>query len=115
MRGSKEVKASDFYSPCEYFNVTVALLADPVKEDTTCTPEGHPGEAIALDEDPVREKSLNHTCRFMKNTDNCTHIFLHLEMDVKCKSERKLEEEGEFWYLYIKLRESCEVCQKSSS
>lgn len=115
MRGSKEVKASDFYSPCEYFNVTVALIADPVKEDTTCTPEAHPGEAIALDEDPVREKSLNHTCRFMKNTDNCTHIFLHLEMDVKCKSARKLEEEGEFWYLYIKLRESCDVCQKSSS
>lgn len=83
MRGSKEVKASDFYSPCEYFNVTITLKADPVKEDTTCTPEAHPGEAIALDEDPIREKSLNHTCRFMKNTDNCTHIFLHLEMGVK--------------------------------
>lgn len=84
MRGSKEVKAaSDFYSPCEHFNVTVALIADPVKEDMTCAPEAHPGEVIAVDEDPVREKSLNHSCRFAKNTNNCTHIFLRLEMDVK--------------------------------
>lgn len=83
MRGAKEVKASDFHSPCEYFNVTVALTADPVKEDTACAPEAHPGEAIAVDEDPVREKSLSHSCRFTRNTKNCTHIFLRLEMDVK--------------------------------
>ncbi|XP_029401286.1 transmembrane protein 156 [Mus pahari] len=84
MRGSMEVKASDFYSPCQYFNITAALIADPVKEDnTTCTHETRPGKATAADEDLAREKSLNHTCRFMKNTNNCTHIFLRLETDVK--------------------------------
>lgn len=105
MKGSVEVKASDFYSPCQHFNVTAALLADPMKEDnTTCTPEAHPGEATTVDKDPAREKSLNHTCRFMKNTNNCTHIFLRLEMDVKRKLERKLEGKGEFGHVYLKLR-----------
>ncbi|XP_052054629.1 transmembrane protein 156 isoform X2 [Apodemus sylvaticus] len=84
MKGSMEVRASDFYSPCPYFNITVALIADPVKEDnTTCALETHPGKATTVDEDPAREKSLNHICRFMKNTNNCTHIYLRLEMDVK--------------------------------
>ncbi|GAB1289676.1 Transmembrane protein 156 [Apodemus speciosus] len=84
MKGSMEVGANDFYSPCQYFNVTAALIADPMKEDTTtCTPETHPGKATTVDKDPAREKFLNHTCRFMKNTNNCTHIFLRLEMDVK--------------------------------
>ncbi|XP_030110361.1 transmembrane protein 156 isoform X10 [Mus musculus] len=58
--------------------------ADPVKEDnTTCTPETRPGKASAVDEDLARKKSLNHTCRFMKSTNNCAHIFLRLETDVK--------------------------------
>ncbi|XP_028621135.1 transmembrane protein 156 isoform X2 [Grammomys surdaster] len=84
MRGLMEVKAGDFSSPCRYFNITAALIADPMKEDnTTCTPETHPGKATAVDEDPAREISLNHMCRFIKNTNNCAHIFLHLEMDVK--------------------------------
>ncbi|XP_017176704.1 transmembrane protein 156 isoform X8 [Mus musculus] len=84
MRGSMEVTASDLSSPCQYFNITAALIADPVKEDnTTCTPETRPGKASAVDEDLARKKSLNHTCRFMKSTNNCAHIFLRLETDVK--------------------------------
>lgn len=84
VKGSLEVRASDLYSPCQYLNITAALLADPMKEDnTTCTPETHPGKATTIDKDPAREKSLNYTCRFMKNTNNCTHIFLRLEMGVK--------------------------------
>ncbi|XP_055480082.1 transmembrane protein 156 isoform X3 [Psammomys obesus] len=85
MRGLMEVKANDFYSPCQHFNVTVALTVDPTKDyNTTCTPETLPEEVAAVEEAPAREESLNHTCRIMRNMDNCTHISLLLEMDVKC-------------------------------
>ncbi|MEJ1274614.1 transmembrane protein 156 [Cricetulus griseus] len=89
-RGSMEVKANDFYSPCQHFNVTVALLVDPMKEyNTTCTPEYHPGKSTTVEEEPSRENSLNHTCGIVGNMSNCTHVFLHLAMDVKCKFEMK--------------------------
>lgn len=45
-----------------------------------------------MEEDPPTEKSMNHTCRTMEYLKNCTHISLHLEMDVKSKCLRKLEE-----------------------
>ncbi|XP_021085362.1 transmembrane protein 156 [Mesocricetus auratus] len=83
-RGSMEVKANDFYSPCQRFNDTVALLVDPMEEyNTTCTPESHPGKSTTVEEDPSRENSLNHTCGTMGNSSNCTHVSLHLAMDVK--------------------------------
>lgn len=76
--GSMEVKANDFYSPCQHYNVTVALLVDPVKEyNATCTPEAHPGKPTGV------EDSLNHTCGIMENTSNCTHVSLRLAIDVK--------------------------------
>ncbi|XP_038182861.1 transmembrane protein 156 isoform X3 [Arvicola amphibius] len=81
--GSMEVKANDFYSPCQHYNVTVALLVDPMKEyNATCTPEAHPGKPTGV-EDPPRGDSLNHTCGIMENTSNCTHVSLHLAIDVK--------------------------------
>ncbi|XP_021496364.1 transmembrane protein 156 isoform X2 [Meriones unguiculatus] len=84
MRGSMEVKAKDFYLPCQHFNVTVALTVDPTKDhNTTCTPETHPEKATAVEAAPAREEALNHTCRIVRNMDNCTHISLLLEMDVK--------------------------------
>lgn len=87
------MKANGFYSPCQHYNVTVALLLDPMKEyNTTCTPEAHPGKPTGV-EDP-----LNHTCGIMENTSNCTHVSLRLAIDVKCKFERKGESP------YIKLR-----------
>nr|XP_021496367.1 transmembrane protein 156 isoform X3 [Meriones unguiculatus] len=86
MRGSMEVKAKDFYLPCQHFNVTVALTVDPTKDhNTTCTPETHPEKATAVEAAPAREEALNHTCRIVRNMDNCTHISLLLEMDVKCR------------------------------
>ncbi|XP_051021045.1 transmembrane protein 156 [Acomys russatus] len=84
MRGSMEAEANGFYSSCQHFNVTVALLIDPVKgHNTTCIPETHPETSTTVEEAPTREKSLNHTCRVMKTTSNCTHISLHLETDLK--------------------------------
>ncbi|XP_052591861.1 transmembrane protein 156 [Peromyscus californicus insignis] len=84
MRGSMEVKANDVYSPCQLFNVTVALLVDAAREyNTTCTPETHPGNSTTIDEEPTKEDSLNHTCGIMGNTSNCTHISMSLEMAVK--------------------------------
>ncbi|XP_075799543.1 transmembrane protein 156 [Microtus pennsylvanicus] len=81
--GSMEVKANDFFSPCPHYNVTVALLADPMKEyNATCTPEAHPGKPTGV-EDPPRGDSLNHTCGIMENTSNCTHVSLRLAIDVK--------------------------------
>ncbi|XP_036057378.1 transmembrane protein 156 [Onychomys torridus] len=83
MRGSVEVKANDIDSPCQHFNVTVALLVDAMKEyNTTCTPETHPGKSTTVEE-PTREDSLNHTCRIMGNSSTCTHISMSLEMAVK--------------------------------
>lgn len=114
-RGSMEVKANDFYSPCQHFNVTVALLVDPMKEyNTTCTPEYHPGKSTTVEEEPSRENSLNHTCGIVGNMSNCTHVFLHLAMDVKCKFEMKWEEKGEVGYTHLKLRKGCEIHQKSN-
>lgn len=81
--GSMEVKANDFYSPCQHYNVTVALLVDPMKEyNATCTPEAHPGKPTGV-EDPPRGDFLNHTCGIMENTSNCTHVSLRLAIDVK--------------------------------
>nr|XP_021496366.1 transmembrane protein 156 isoform X2 [Meriones unguiculatus] len=57
---------------------------DPTKDhNTTCTPETHPEKATAVEAAPAREEALNHTCRIVRNMDNCTHISLLLEMDVK--------------------------------
>lgn len=113
--GSMEVKANGFYSPCQHYNVTVALLLDPMKEyNTTCTPEAHPGKPTGV-EDPPWGDSLNHTCGIMENTSNCTHVSLHLAIDVKCKFERKGERNREVGCPYIKLRRGSEIHQKSNS
>ncbi|KAL6032114.1 hypothetical protein STEG23_011069 [Scotinomys teguina] len=84
MRGSMEAKANDSYSPCQHFNVTVALLVDAMKEfNAACNPDTHPGKSTTTEEEPTRKDSLNHTCGIMGNTSNCIHISMSLEMDVK--------------------------------
>ena len=107
-----EAKAGDFYSPCQHYNVTVALLVGPLKEyNATCTPEAHPGKPTGV-EDPPRGDSLNRTCGIMENTSNCTHVSLRLAIHVKCKFERKEEGDGEVGHPYIKLRRGYEFHQK---
>ncbi|XP_034861020.1 transmembrane protein 156 isoform X2 [Mirounga leonina] len=84
MKGSMEVKANDFRSPCQHFNFTVAPIADPLEEyNITCNLKTHMRRPAITEEDSPKEKSMNHTCRTMEYLNNCTHISLHLEMDVK--------------------------------
>ncbi|KAL2780128.1 transmembrane protein 156 isoform 1 [Daubentonia madagascariensis] len=84
MRGSMEVKANDFHSPCQHFNFTVAPLVDPLEEcNTTCNPKSHTRKAAIMEEETTKEESINHPCRIMEYLSNCIHVSLHLEMDVK--------------------------------
>ncbi|KAL1791045.1 transmembrane protein 156 isoform X1 [Sigmodon hispidus] len=84
MRGSMDVTAKDIYLPCQHFNVTVALRVDPTKEhNTTCTPDAYNGKSTTMEEGPTGQNFLNHTCGIMEDTSNCTHISMHLEMNVK--------------------------------
>ncbi|XP_021557310.1 transmembrane protein 156 [Neomonachus schauinslandi] len=84
MKASMEVKANDFRSPCQHFNFTVAPIADPLEEhNITCNLKTRMRRPAITEEDSPKEKSMNHTCRTMEYLNNCTHISLHLEMDVK--------------------------------
>ncbi|XP_005320097.3 transmembrane protein 156 isoform X2 [Ictidomys tridecemlineatus] len=84
MRGSMEMKENDFYSPCQHFNFTATPIVDHMGEyNTTCHLKNHTRKSIRVEEDPIKEKSTNHTCRIMDYPNNCIHISLHLEMDVK--------------------------------
>ncbi|XP_008050610.1 transmembrane protein 156 [Carlito syrichta] len=84
MRGSMEMKEKDFNSPCQHFNFTVAPLTDHLEEyNTTCNPKTHTRKPIIMEEEPTKEKSINHTCRSMGYLNNCIHISLDLEMDIK--------------------------------
>ncbi|XP_027455540.2 transmembrane protein 156 isoform X3 [Zalophus californianus] len=84
MKGSTEVKANDFRSPCQHFNFTVAPILDPLEEyNITCNLKTHMRRPAIMEEDSPKEKSMNHTCRTMEYLNNCTHLSLHLEMDVK--------------------------------
>ncbi|KAF6372638.1 transmembrane protein 156 [Rhinolophus ferrumequinum] len=93
MSGSMEAKANDFHSPCQHFNFTVVPTVDHLEEyNVTCNLKTRTRRSANVEEDPIKEKSINHTCRIVNHTDNCVHISLHLEMDVKSKFLRKLEE-----------------------
>ncbi|XP_071077226.1 transmembrane protein 156 isoform X2 [Desmodus rotundus] len=84
MRGSMEVKANDFHSPCQHFNFTVEPAVDHVEEyNITCNLKANARHSAIMEEDPTKEKSMNHSCRIMNYSNNCIHISLHLEMDVK--------------------------------
>lgn len=93
MKGSMEGKTNDFHSPCPHFNFTVTPTVDHIEEyNLTCDPKTHTRSSAIMEEDPAKEKSINHTCRFMEYPNNCIHITLHQEMDVKSKFLRTLEE-----------------------
>ncbi|XP_025853474.2 transmembrane protein 156 [Vulpes vulpes] len=84
MKGSTEVKANDFHSPCRHFNFTAAPTFDPLEEyNITCNLKTHMRRLAIMEEDPPKEKSRNYTCRTMEILNNCTYISLYLEMDVK--------------------------------
>ncbi|XP_036993902.2 transmembrane protein 156 isoform X2 [Artibeus jamaicensis] len=84
MRGSMEMKANDFHSACQHFNFTVEPTVDHLEEyNITCNLKANTRSLAIMEEDPAKEKSMNHTCRIMNYPNNCIHISLHLEMDVK--------------------------------
>ncbi|XP_048220183.1 transmembrane protein 156 isoform X2 [Perognathus longimembris pacificus] len=85
MRGSMAVKDNDFYSPCQHFNVTIIPTVDYLEEyNTSCNLKTHTRTSTFMEKKSLnQEESLNHTCRTMEYDDNCIHIYLHLEMDVK--------------------------------
>lgn len=84
MSGSMEAKTNDFRSPCQHFNFTVVPTVDHLEEyNVTCNLKTRTRRSANVEEGPIKEKSINHTCRIMNYTDNCIHISLHLEMDVK--------------------------------
>nr|XP_039324294.1 transmembrane protein 156 [Saimiri boliviensis boliviensis] len=83
-RGSMEVKANDFRSPCQHFNFTVAPLVDHLEEyNTTCHLKNHTRRSTIMEEEPSKENSITHPCRIMEYSNECIHISLHLEMDIK--------------------------------
>ncbi|XP_012864575.1 PREDICTED: transmembrane protein 156 isoform X1 [Dipodomys ordii] len=83
-KGSMAVKDSDFYAPCQHFNVTLTPIVDNLEEyNTSCNLKTHTGTTTIMEKEPAQEESLNHTCRTVEYADNCIHIYLHLEMDVK--------------------------------
>ncbi|XP_017382759.1 transmembrane protein 156 isoform X4 [Cebus imitator] len=83
-RGSMEVKANDFRSPCQHFNFTVAPLVDHLEEyNTTCHLKKHTTTSTIMEEEPSKENSITHPCRIMEYLNECIHISLHLEMDIK--------------------------------
>ncbi|KAM6150268.1 transmembrane protein 156 [Erethizon dorsatum] len=84
MRRSMHVKAKEFFSPCQRFNFSVTPAVDQLEEsNTTCSLRAHTRKSTIVEEEPAKENSLNHTCRIMEYSNNCTHVSLHLEMDVK--------------------------------
>ncbi|XP_036920224.1 transmembrane protein 156 [Sturnira hondurensis] len=84
MRGSMEMKANDFHSACQHFNFTVEPAGDQLEEyNITCNLKASTRSSVIMEEDPAKEKSMNHTCRIINYPNNCIHISLNLEMDVK--------------------------------
>lgn len=84
MTGSMERGENDFHSPCQHFNFTVAPLVTHVEENnTTCNLKMHTRKSTVTEEDLTRGKSINQTCSIMESLNNCTHISLYLEMDLK--------------------------------
>ncbi|XP_054579880.1 transmembrane protein 156 isoform X2 [Eptesicus fuscus] len=84
IRGSMEVKANDLLSPCRHFNLTVAPAVDHLEEyNISCNPKPGTRSSAVMEEEPTKEKSVDHTCGIMNYSNNCVHISLHLEMDVK--------------------------------
>ncbi|XP_070266829.1 transmembrane protein 156 [Myotis yumanensis] len=83
MRGSMEVKANDL-SPCRHFNFTVAPAVDHSEEyNITCHLKTGTRSSAMMEEEATTEKSIDHTCGIMNHSNNCVHISLHLDMDVK--------------------------------
>ncbi|XP_073898554.1 transmembrane protein 156 isoform X5 [Castor canadensis] len=84
MRGSMEGKANDFYSACQHFNFTVIPVVEQWEENNTaCNLKTHTRKSIIVEEDPTKKRPINYTCRTMEYPDNCIHIYLYMEMDVK--------------------------------
>ncbi|XP_016063349.1 PREDICTED: transmembrane protein 156 [Miniopterus natalensis] len=84
MRGSMEVKANDFHSPCQHVNFMVAPTVDYLEDyDITCNLKTDTTSSTIMKENPTKEKSINHTCGIMNYLNNCIHISLYLEMDAK--------------------------------
>nr|XP_021531329.1 transmembrane protein 156 isoform X4 [Aotus nancymaae] len=83
-RGSMEVKANDFRSPCRHFNFTVAPLVDHSEEyNTTCNLKNHTRRSTIMEAEPSKENSITHPCRIMEYPNECIHVSLHLEKDIK--------------------------------
>ncbi|EHB16214.1 Transmembrane protein 156, partial [Heterocephalus glaber] len=84
MRRSMDMKAKDFFSPCQHFNFSVTPGVDQLEgSNTTCSLRGHPRKSAIVEEEPPKENFLNDTCRITEYPNNCTRISLHLEMDIK--------------------------------
>ncbi|XP_007951727.2 transmembrane protein 156 [Orycteropus afer afer] len=84
MRGSMNVKASDFPLPPQHFNFTAALIVDHLEEyNTTCCLNTHTRKPAVMGEEPTKENFINHSCRVIEGPTSCKNISLHLEMDVK--------------------------------
>nr|XP_017498935.1 transmembrane protein 156 isoform X1 [Manis javanica] len=80
MKGPMEVKANDFHSPCQHFNFTVAPIVDHLEEyKIACNLKTHMRKSAITEDDPVKEKFINHTCGIMEYPNNCTHISLYLD------------------------------------
>ncbi|XP_064222458.1 transmembrane protein 156 isoform X4 [Aotus nancymaae] len=83
-RGSMEVKANDFRSPCRHFNFTVAPLVDHSEEyNTTCNLKNHTRRSTIMEAEPSKENSITHPCRIVEYPNECIHVSLHLEKDIK--------------------------------
>ncbi|XP_037685521.1 transmembrane protein 156 isoform X2 [Choloepus didactylus] len=83
MRRSVELKANDFLSPCQHFNITVTPILDLEEYTATCTLKTQARKSAITEEDLTEEQFTNHTCRITEDLNKCIHTFLHLEMDVK--------------------------------
>ncbi|KAK2494812.1 hypothetical protein MC885_009406 [Smutsia gigantea] len=81
MKGPTEVKANDFHSPCQHFNFTVASIDDHLEEyKITCNLKTHMRKSVIMEDEPVKEKLINHTCGIMEYPNNCMHISLYLDV-----------------------------------
>ncbi|XP_010623406.1 transmembrane protein 156 [Fukomys damarensis] len=84
MRRSMGRKAKDFFSPCQHFNFSVTAGVDQLEEsNTTRSLRGHPRKPATVEEEPPKENFLNETCRITEYPNNCSHVSLLLEMDIK--------------------------------
>nr|KAF6394032.1 transmembrane protein 156 [Pipistrellus kuhlii] len=84
MRGSMEAKANYLLSPCRHFNLTVAPAVDHLEEyNFTYNPKPATRSSAVMEEEPTKEKSMNHTCGIMNYSNNCVYVSLHVEMDAK--------------------------------